>query len=72
MGSKAVSRHAQYNCFTAPKSGVEITKVLSFKRASGRAVFRIEVEDNVLATQVLEYDGFVTGRLCLEVGNDSI
>ena len=58
----AVTRNAKNDRVLAPKFGVQRAEITAFGRAAGRAVFRVEIDDDVLAAQLFELDFLVTGR----------
>ena len=61
MGCDAVSRNTQNDGLGALELAVQSAEVAALGRAAWCAVFRVEIQDNVLASQVLQADFLVTG-----------
>ena len=72
VGSEVVPGCAENYRILPLKFSVKITKVLAFGGASGGRILGIKIENDFLATKVLQVDDFVTGRCTLKVFNNTI
>ena len=57
---------------TLIKALMEVAEILPFGRTSRSTVFRIKVDNDILAAQVFQADFLVAGCVCREIGNDAV
>ncbi len=72
MGCDAVARGAENNGLLAAELRVQVAEVFALLGATGRAVLRVEVQNDILATQFLQANVLATGCLTAEIFNDAV
>ena len=69
MGLQAVARDAKDLRVGGLEIGITVAKALAFSGAAWRAVFRVEINQHLLAAQCSQGNAHATGGLSLKVGN---